>query len=83
MSMKDPHATLRRTLLRCNLCELERLSGVPARTLRRIRNGTGSVQDGTLTRITPHLDAARMGRNEPKARAMKAAAKRALNSAVS
>lgn len=83
MSVKDPHKALRARLLKCNLCELERLSLVPARTLRRIKNGTGAVQAATIDRISPHLDAARMARDEPKARAMRAAAKRALNSSVS
>ena len=81
MSQKDPHANLRRALAKCNLCELERLSLIPARTLRRIRNGTGGVQQATIDAVTPHLAAA--PKIKPKDRAAKASATRALRRSAS
>lgn len=81
MTVTDPHADLRRKLKRCNLCELERRSGVPARTLRRIKNGTGDVQQVTIDRIRPHMsDAPRLS---PEERAAVAANTRALKRSAS
>jgi hypothetical protein len=40
---------------RMNLSALERLSGVPLRTLRRIKNGTSDVRPETVERIAGHL----------------------------
>lgn len=81
MSQTDPHAALRRKLKRCNLCELERRSGIPARTLRRIKNGTGDVQQTTIDRIEPHM--ADSPRLSPEERAAVAANTRALKRATS
>ena len=50
---------LRLKLKRANLSELSRLSQVPLRTLRRIKNGKGEALAGTIERIEPHLRQAR------------------------
>lgn len=51
MNMKD----LRKRLQRLNLSKLARLSGVPLRTLRRLKNGDGDVLAATVARVEPHL----------------------------
>lgn len=38
-----------------NLSELARLSGIPLRTLRRLKNGDGDAMAATVERIEPHL----------------------------
>ena len=55
---------LREALANCNLCRLERLSGVSARTLRRIRNTSNPIRASTIETVVPHLAAARCKRDE-------------------
>lgn len=44
---------------RVNLSALERLSGVPIRTLRRIRKGHTEAMPSTVERVAPHIKEAR------------------------
>lgn len=73
--------TLRTRLQRCNLSELSRLSGVPVRTLRRIRNASEvvEVRASTVALVGPHLKASQLSSpsKEAKLRAERAAATRA------
>lgn len=40
---------------RTNLSALERLSSVPIRTLRRIKNGQSVARNATIELVKPHL----------------------------
>ena len=53
-------ADLKKALKGCNLCLLGRLSGVPTRTIRRIKNGEGGALASTVERIVPHISKATM-----------------------
>lgn len=44
---------------RVSLLALARLSGVPLRTLRRIKNGHSDARESTVAQVTPHLSKAR------------------------
>ena len=44
---------------RTNLSALERLSGVPIRTLRRIKNGQSAARAATIASVRPYLTKAR------------------------
>lgn len=76
--MPTTEPELRELLQTCNLSKLDRLSGVPVRTLRRIKNSTAPIRESTVTAIAPHVYDCVMGSDELAERSARAAETRGL-----
>ena len=72
----------RKALEGCNLSELDRRCGISARTLRRIKNGSGEVRASTIAAVEPHIKGCKIGKNETRKRVERARATRALRVAA-